>query len=323
MITFIEYLSEAIGSIKASGNEADRHQKKYIDPHVGSGEFTHITSKKHDDLPEGSRLKLHRVEKINGVTHVHAEDEHGGTHAIPVSKLQKPGAEKENKGHQYESDFIEHLKKNGVMPKHLTGAGSTAGTDFQVEHKKNKKQHGGKVQGDLLNGETKNGVTGAMGQITIHHSPEKGWHIPDDARAKRPQYAAEVEKAGLLDHMNKHHDPDKHGTETTESGRAKSVVIKHPSLEPGHAYLKDHHVHILQVGGHGTYRVGDSDVTGHGLPAISGHGKWTIREKQLGNKRARTVMFQPDGKKGLDKSHVDLDKSEHLEAFKKTLGIAK
>ncbi len=321
MKTFKEYLAEAGVPLRASGLDAGRHQKKYIDPHLGSSTPTHLLAKAHSDLPAGSRLKLHSVEHIDGHTHVHAEDEMGGHHLISASKLQKPDTQKENAGHKYESDFIDHLKKHGIMPKHLTGAGSTAGTDFQVENRKKKSDHPGKVQGDLLNGETKNGVTGAMGQITIHHNKEKGWHIPDDARAKRPKYAAEVEKAGILEHMNKHHNPDKHEIRTTESGRAESVVIKHPNLEPGHAYLQDHHVHVLQVGGHGTYRVGEHDATGHGLPTISGKGKWTIREKQAGNKHARTVMFQPDGKKGLDKSHIDLDKPEHIKEFKKTLGI--
>ena len=72
--------------------------------------------------------------------------------------------------------------------------------------------------------------------------------------------------------------------------------------------------------GFGTYKVGDKDETEHGLPGLSGNGKWTIREKQAGNKSSRTVMFQPDGKKGLNKSHVNLDDDTHLSEFKKTLG---
>jgi len=47
---------------------------------------------------------------------------------------------------------------------------------------------------------------------------------------------------------------------------------------------------------------------------------WRIREKQRGNKFARTVAFHPDGKKGLNKSTVDLDNDEHLFSFKKTIG---
>jgi hypothetical protein len=171
----------------------------------------------------------------------------------------------------------------------------------------------------LLNGETKDGVTAAMGQLTIHHNKEKGWHIGDAAKSKRPLYAREIEKAGVLEHMNKHFkNPEQ--IETTESGRSKTIAIKHPNLDPAHAYLKDHDVHVLQVGGYGTYSVGKKDETGHGLPNISGKGAWRIREKQKGNKSARTVAFHPDGKFGLNKSTFDLDKDEDLFKFKKTLG---
>ncbi len=322
MKSFREFLSEAVGTLKASGAEAARHKKKYLDPHIGFGKFSHTTAVEYDELPAGSKVKIHGVSQdAKGRNIVHVIDEHGNHHHIPANHLNKPGEEKPNKGHQYEADFITHLKKHKVMPQHISGAGSTSGTDFVIENKKKKVTHNGKVTGELLNGETKQGVTAALGQLTIKHSTEKGWHIDDETRAKRPGYAAEIEKAGILDHMNRHHNPDKHEIKTTESGRAESITLKHPNLNPGEAYLKDHHVHILQVGTHGTYRVGDKDATGHGLPSISGKGKWTIREKQTGNKKARTVMFQPDGVHGLNKSHVNLDKPEHMEAFKKTLGI--
>lgn len=319
MKSFKTYIVEGRGILTASGTTGEDHKKRYIDPHLGSDKPTHILAKEHDDIPAGSAVKLHKVEHINGKIHVHAEDETGNHHVIPISKLHKPGNEPKNKGHEYESKFVERLKKHGIMPHHLSGAGSTSGTDFAVENKKKGKFHAGTVSGHLLNGETKNGTTAAMGQLTIHHSKDRGWHIKDSQREKRPEYAKHIEKSGILDHMNKHH-PDPEKENTTESGRAKTIEIKHPNLKPAEGYLKDHHVHILQVGGHGTYKVGDKDETGHGLPSISGKGKWRIREKQKGNKSARTVAFHPDGVKGLNKSHVDLDKDEHLESFKKTLG---
>jgi hypothetical protein len=319
MKSFRTYIVEGRGILTASGSAGEDHKKRYIDPHLGSDKPTHVLAKEHDDLPKGSAVKLHKTEHINGKIHVHAEDETGNHHVIPISKLHKPGDEPKNKGHEYESKFVDRLKKHGVMPHHMSGAGSTSGTDFAVEHKKKGKFVAGTVSGHLLNGETKNGTTAAMGQLTIHHNKEKGWHIKDAQKAKRPEYAKHIEKSGILDHMNKHH-PDPEKEHTTESGRAKTIEIKHPNLHPAEGYLKDHHVHVLQVGGHGTYKVGEKDETGHGLPSISGKGKWRIREKQKGNKGARTVAFHPDGVKGLNKSHVDLDKDEHLESFKKTLG---
>ena len=158
-----------------------------------------------------------------------------------------------------------------------------------------------------------------MGQLTIHHTPGKGWHVGDKAREKRPLYAKQIEKSGILKHLNET-IPDPNKAETTASGRAKTMEIKHSNMDPANAYLQDHHVHVVQVGGYGTYSVGKKDETGHGLPKISGNGVWRIREKQKGNKSARTIAFHPDGKKGLNKSHVDLDKDEDLFSFKKSLG---
>lgn len=307
------------GTLTASGKTGEDHQKRYIDPHIGSDKHTHVLAKEHDDIPAGSSVKLHKVEHIKGKIHVHAEDETGNHHVIPISKLHKPGEAPKNKGHEYESKFVERMKHHKIMPEHLSGAGSSSGTDFAVENKKKGKFHAGTVSGHLLNGETKNGTTAAMGQLTIHHTKEKGWHIKDTQRAKRPEYAKHIEKSGILKHMNKNH-PDPEKEQSTSSGRAKTIEIKHPNLHPAEGYLKDHHVHVLQVGGHGTYKVGEKDETGHGLPSISGKGKWRIREKQKGNKSARTVAFHPDGVKGLNKSHIDLDKDDDLHKFKKTLG---
>jgi hypothetical protein len=312
-------LTEGRGKMTASGVAGEDHLKKYVTPHLGSKEFTHTLATEHEDLPAGSSVKLKSVERINGKIHVHAEDQTGNHQLIPISKLHKPGEAPPNKGHDYESKFVERLKHHGIMPHHLSGAGSTGGTDFAIENKKKKTMHPGTVSGSLLNGETKDGVTAAMGQLTIHHTKEKGWHIGDAAKTKRPKYAKSIEKSGILDHMNAwHRNPEK--SQTTASGRAKTIELDHPNLDPAEAYLQDHHVHVLQVGGYGTYRVGKKDETEHGLPNVSGQGVWRIREKQKGNKFARTVAFHPAGKKGLNKSTYDLDKDEDLFNFKKTLG---
>jgi len=320
---FRQKLDEARGFISSYGNEAEKHKMKYLDPYVGSENPTHEVGTKHENLKIGSKVRLHSVYTGNDKKNyavVSGEDKKQVT--IPVSKLLKPGEEKVNLGTKYESDFVDRLRKHGLVPEKFQAAGSTAGADVMVLNKKKNITHPGRVMsGDsVFQGEVKQDITAAMGQLTIRHNKEKGWHIPDDARAKRPKYAAEIEKAGILEHMNKT-IPDPNTAETTASGRAKSIVLKHSDLSPADAYLQDHHVDFVQVGsGFGTYKVGDKDKTEHGLPGLRGNGKWTIREKQAGNKNSRTVMFQPDGKKGLIKSHVNLDDDKHLEDFKKTLG---
>jgi hypothetical protein len=312
-------LDEGRARMASSGVAAEDHLIKYVLPHLNSEQHTHTLATEHEDLPAGSHVKLKSFDVINDKVHVHAEDQSGNDQLIPLSKLYKPGEAPANRGHDYENKFVDRLKKHGIMPHHLSGAGSTAGTDFAVENRKKKISHPGAVTGSLLNGETKDGVTASMGQLTIHHTKEKGWHIGDKAKQNRPKYAEEIRKAGILEYMNKMHgEPDK--AESTVSGRAKTIELKHPNLDPAHAYLQDHHVHVLQVGGYGTYSVGKKDETGHGLPNISGKGAWRIREKQKGNKFARTVAFHPDGKSGLNKSTYDLDKDEDLHNFKTTLG---
>lgn len=327
MINFQLFLAEEAGRgfIKGSGSEAQRHFDKYIKPHLGSSTPTHTLGKAHGDLEAGAQLRLHSTEDINGKTHaIVSVNGSKQKHTIPVSKLYKPGEAQTNKGFDYENSFIDRMKQHKIMPQEAAGAGFTGGTDFVIHNPKKNTQHKGRAKSSesIFHGETKRDTTAAMGQLTIKHTPERGWHIPDEAREKRPQYAKAIEDAGIIDHMNKHYDPKTSKIETTASGRAKSIFLKHPNLDPAEAYLHDHHVHVLQVGsGYGTYRVGRKDATGHGFPRVTGKGKWTIREKQAGNKSARTVMFQPDGVNGLNKSHINLDDDEHIQKFKKTLGI--
>lgn len=327
MLSFKQYqeLDESAGrgTIKTKGAESEAHEKKYVTPYLHKDEYSHTLASDHEDTPAGTKVKLIGSRRIDGKLHLHAQDETGKKHFMLASKVFKPGEAPTNLGHNYETSTFERFKKAGITPANATHAGSTSGTDVPILNKRKNTTHLGQINSaeNLLSGEVKEGTTAAMGQLTISHHPDKGWHISDKARAKRPKYAAAIEAAGILDHMNKHQDPDKHQIETTSSGLAKTINIKHPDLSPAVSYLQDHHVHVLHVGsGYGTYRVNDSDVTGHGLPAIKGHGRFVIREKQKGNKRARTVAFHPDGAKGLERSHVNLDKDDHLEDFAKTLG---
>jgi hypothetical protein len=302
------------GFIKGSGLDAERHERQYITPHLGADEYTHTLGKEHEGIKPGTKLKLHKAEMLDGKLHVHASDENTREkHVIPVSKILKPGEVKQNKGFAYEQAFVKRLKDRGLMQGE--SAGFTSGNDFNLVNKKKNQKHKGEVHNEgELQGETKAGKTAAFGQITIAHDPKKGgWHIPEENRKKRPGYAKEIEKKGILEHMNKYHKP----TGLKPGGPlAKNVMFDHDSLEPANSYLKDHHVDLVQVGKHGTYRVGATDKTGHGLPKLTGEGQWRVRQKTA-DPMKRTIQFMV---KRADKSHVDLDKDEHLEAMAKTLG---
>lgn len=329
-LSFKQYINES--SIAGSGKDMERHKSKYIDPHINAPGFTHALNREWGRLRPGSLVRLLSTEfkVVRGVNtlHVNAVDESGNHYLIPVGYLGKPGTKKENKGHDFENKTIDRLKSIGIMPAEIQGAGSTGGTDFvMIDKKKNKKYKGRATEAEKLNGETKLGLTAAFGQITIHFNETTGkWFVGDKAKngtdkiQGHPKFAAAVEASGILEYLNEHHNPNK-GVRETKSGRAETITMKHPNLNPAKAYLKDHKVDVLHVGsGYGTYGVGEA--TEHlGLPIIEGTGKWTIREKAAGQKLARTIMFQPDGVKGLKKSSVNIDNDADLLDLAKKLGV--
>jgi hypothetical protein len=163
---------------------------------------------------------------------------------------------KTNRGAQYEKEFHEHLKKHGIVSEESSSAGYTSGNDFVVYNKKKNKKHGGKLIGEI-----KTGDHSAHGQLTIHYDESKGvWYIPDDARIKQPRFAESIEKSGIIDRMNKEvSNPS--NVERTKSGKAKDIVQKHDNIDPGIAYLQDGNNDILHSKRHGTFSVGDKDLS--------------------------------------------------------------
>lgn len=320
MKTFLTFLKEA--TIAGSGLKVDRHVDSYIKPYLPGGP-KHTGQGTHTLADSGESVVIHSHHIEDGkhsatISKVGSNDKM----KVPLSRLNKPGTKAVNKGHEYEEHTFNRFKEHGLVPEGHKPAGSSAGTDVPILNKKKKDVHQGSIIGTVHSGEVKLNTKAAFGQLTIHHDPKKGgWHIPDKAKQLRPSYAKEIEDAGIINHLNTHHNPNIEGqVRRTKKGKAQNVYADHPNLGPAESYLKDHGVHVLQVGeGHGTYRVGSKDVTGHGLPRMSGKGKWTVRQK-TDNPSHRTVMFQPAGKTGLAPSHVNLDNDEHLQSFKKTLG---
>jgi len=139
-----EALEMSRGFIKGTGAEAARHERQYITPHLGATDYTHTLGKAHDDVPAGAKLMFHKTEVLDGKLHVHATDDQTRTkHVIPVSKIHKPGEVKANKGFAYEQQFVDRLKKHGLMEGEA--AGFTSGNDFNLVNKKNKTKHKGEV----------------------------------------------------------------------------------------------------------------------------------------------------------------------------------
>ena len=308
-------------TLTASGAKAEYHTNKYIKPFIGQKD-THTLKTEHEGLDKNKPITIHGHEEINGKHHAIVSQGGGRSIKVPYSKINKPSDGKENKGLAFEDHFISHLKKHRLMPEEASGAGSTGGTDFVLHNRKTNKMHKGKAEENILRGETKLDRTAAFGQLTIHHSPELGWHVKDKNRNNRPNFAKHVDEH-VIKHLNKHYPNGLKDIPETQSGLKKNIVVHTDDLKPAEAYAKDHHVDVLHVSSHGTYHVGDKDKTGIGLPRFEGkNGKFTVRQKNRFSKQgALTVQFQPGSVNSLEKSHIHLEDEKHLPKVKKALGV--
>jgi hypothetical protein len=195
------------------------------------------------------------------------------------------------------------------------------------KHKKIAGSEGITTPESAVTGEHKSNLTAAFGQITLTRHPKtQKWHIDDKARAKRPEYASAVENATvtvngkrkkLLDHLNSSQKPGY----KPPKGRttAEDITSDDHDLTPANAYMRDHHVDLVHLDSHGTYRAGNSEKTDRhrlGLPSLQGTGKFRVRQKTI-NDNARTVQFNI---KKLEKSHTHIGTDDGANKMKKILG---
>lgn len=319
MKTFREFtqLDEAV--IKAKGDDAPRQVEKYVKPFL-STKNSHTLAKDVEGIKKGSKVTLVKHKVKDGVHHV--EISHSKLKkniSVPVSHLNKPEVD-DNKGVTYERKLIKKLKSKGLMDKKSAGAGNTAGNDFHLIDARGVKHKGKSAENHT--GETKENLKAAFGQVTIHHSKEKGWHIPEDSKKNRPKFSAALERATVtdekgvkrkfLDHLNKHVGAPK------DSNKSKNVYSDHTDLQPVHDYLHDHHVGILHVGSHGTFRAGKyqkKDHSGVNFPEVKGKGKFRARFRK--NRPGMFIEFRPHE---MEKSHLDLMNDDHVQHIRKKLG---
>lgn len=301
-----------------SGPDAKRHAEKYITPYVGQKE-THTLKKDVEHIPAKTKVTVHGHKVIDGKHHAVVSG--GGSTKkinVPFTHVNKPVVAK-NKGLDYESKFVKTLNKHGLMSG--KGAGATSGNDFHLINKKTGEVHHGKVAEHAYQGESKKDLSAAYGQASLSHHPKKGWHFADKTKERFPHYTSAIEKATvtvgkkkvpLLKHVN-----SQFGTPHPEKKSSHNIYSDTTDLHPAHAYMKDHHVDVLHIGSHGTYRAGLShhkDRTPLGLPKTEGEGRYRVRQK---HRNSLTVQFNI---KKLEKSSVHLDNPEHLNSVKKKLG---
>ena len=335
MLGFSQYIiTEA--KLSARGQRAEYDANKYIIPHVEGGTLHKPLSHKiESDIGEfkaGDNVTLHSHHVDDkGVHHVVVSKKGSNNKvAIPINKIKKISGAK-NKGFKQEAAIVDHLNKNGLM--RGSAAGATVGNDFHlIDRRANRKVE--KIRGaagistpeSTVSGEHKSNTSAAFGQITVTRHPETGkWHISEEARANRPEYASHVENATitvngkkkkLLDHLN---DVKPHSY-TLPSGRktAEDIHSDDTSLAPANAYMRDHHVDVLHLDSHGTYRAGNSEnVDRHnlGLPTFQGTGRFRIRQKH--SPHSRTIQFNV---RNLKKSHTNIATDQGVNDIKQKLG---
>jgi hypothetical protein len=336
MDRFKSFITES--KIKSFGLSADRHTKQYITPYLPGNpkhaEGTHEISAKSpgSGLDAGDKVTIHghhTTENERGVRKHFAVVSKLGSKdkvTIPTSSLNKP-VKKVNRGFEQETQLVSHLSKHGLMTG--SGAGFTAGNDFHLLDKRNPAKHT-KIHGSEgtslndIQGEHKSDIrTTAFGQLTLTRHPETNrWHISDKARAKRPEYAKHIENAtvthsdgskkSLLDHLN--------DTESEPGvGNKSGFNSDKTTTSPAHAYMRDHHVDVVHIDSHGTYRAGlsaESDRQKLGLPALQGEGRFRVRQKS-DNPNTRNVQFSITK---LDKSPVHIGTDDGATHIKKVLG---
>lgn len=212
---------------------------------------------------------------------------------------------KNNRGFSYEAEFLQYLKNAGVTPNGHAYAGSSPWSDFTIE-----------ANGIEYYGETKSSATRSdFGQLTVVFYRDR-WVMPESGLKRRPGFARQIVKAGILEHMNKYHIPDKNVV-LSHTGKPLQIKLPHNNLLPARSYLQDNGIDLLHVHGHGTYVVGDK-LKFLGLSVISGKGQWIIREKTA-DKFRRTISFGIPTTSDLKHSEVDIENPFHMAVFKEKL----
>lgn len=323
MLNFKSFLTEAPSEfMSAGGSKGTRHSLNYVRPFLGSNGAGLELGKDHEGITAGTSIKPVEQHVINGKHYTKVTHE-GKDVLVPNSKIKKPQElikRRGEAGFSKENALADVLKQEGLMRADAATAGSTGGHDFHI-----KKPSGEEINGEErpnldsdIGGESKIHLGAKFGSAFLSHNDEKGWHITDKNRAKKPKFAEAIDNAtvnvdgkpkSLLQHLNDTWGApgDRHLPQVTSDTTDDS---------PAQAYFKDHGAHILHVHSHGTYRVGDSndqDIHNTQLPTISGMtGRFTVgRERKGGGVQ---VSFRPH-KPSLAASTVDLMNPEHRKQF--------
>lgn len=174
-------------------------------------------------------------------------------------------------GFNYENQVADKLKKHGLMNKETKTAGSSG--DAPDAHMNIKgKQHNLEVKKDK----------GAMfGQLELHHSDDKGWHVSPRAAQKYPATASHPATKELIKKVNKQWG--KPSGDYDKDLKMGNVYHEHKDASPIAAhYHHDRKTPYVQVGGgHGLFHF-HKDEANIGTDKLDGTTQMRARMKYRG-----------------------------------------
>lgn len=207
-------------------------------------------------------------------------------------------------GFKYEKQIVDRLKKHKLMSKEAQAAGSSGdAADGHIL--------AGGQQHDL---EIKKNKSAMMGQIELHHHPERGWHISDRAKAKYPHTAAHIEKSGFLKDINKQWGKP---SGNYEKDLKMGNVYKHVEGVDAIAahYHHDRETPYMHIGNSGTFHL-KKDAAGLGTTKLTGNTQFRARmkyrgtDKKTGKKKYGALIVM--SLKEPNKSEVNLENDDHI-----------
>lgn len=208
------------------------------------------------------------------------------------------------KGFAYEKLIVNKLKKHGLMSKQAKAAGSS----------------GSAADGHMVVGGYKHDIEikkdrGAMmGQIELHHHPERGWHISDRSRTNYPKTAEHLDKSGFLKDVNKQWGKP---SGNYERDLKMGNVYKHVEGTDAIAahYHNDRSTPYMHIGGHGLFHL-KKDSAGIGTSRLTGNTQFRARFKarkkdKVTGKRSYGALVVMSLREP-NSSKVSLDSDEHI-----------
>lgn len=204
-------------------------------------------------------------------------------------------------GFNYENQVADKLKKHGIMDKSTKTAGSSG--DAPDAHMN--------IGGKKHNLEVKQNKGAMFGQLELHHSEDKGWHVSPRAAAKYPATAGHPAVKEFLKHVNKKWGKPSGDYETDL--KMGNVYHEHKDASPIAAhYHEDRKTPYVQIGGgHGLYhfskdegKIGTHQLSGH--TQLRARMKYRGTDKKTGKKKYGSLMVM-SLKGDVPKSKVNLD----------------